>query len=293
VQFQLPDDYYLKDASQGYYAILFGGNTLQDNIYQYISNLQDGIVVIIDDPERFPIRSEGIFVASGFQANIALSKTIRENLPYPYSDCQEADSVDTLLSREMKRLGYAYTRDNCMILCEQKQNINMRGCYDVRLPAILNARPCLTLDDYTAMNIPFFNYTECFNYCPFECKTITYTTSISYAAYPTVNYCRDNDTLSFLNSVYLTNFSSSEYFKDRMASVVIKFKKFTYTEVVDSPVMYVGDLISNIGGTLGLFVGISVLSFVEIIELIINIIFIYYNKWKNEKTSNAKNLSSA
>jgi hypothetical protein len=47
--------------------------------------------------------------------------------------------------------------------------------------------------------------------------------------------------------------------------------------------IYIGDLIANIGGTLGLFVGVSLLNFVEIIELIINLCFIYCNKLETRK----------
>ena len=36
------------------------------------------------------------------------------------------------------------------------------------------------------------------------------------------------------------------------------------------------DLISNIGGNLGLFIGISFLSFAELIELLVEIIYIIF-----------------
>jgi len=38
------------------------------------------------------------------------------------------------------------------------------------------------------------------------------------------------------------------------------------------------DLISNIGGSLGLFVGISFISFLELFEILVEIIFIYSEK---------------
>ncbi len=45
------------------------------------------------------------------------------------------------------------------------------------------------------------------------------------------------------------------------------------------------DLISNIGGNLGLFIGFTFLNFVELIELIIEIIIISVKK---KKSSNGK-----
>jgi hypothetical protein len=38
------------------------------------------------------------------------------------------------------------------------------------------------------------------------------------------------------------------------------------------------DLVGNIGGQLGLFIGISLLSFIEIIELFIDFIIFCFNK---------------
>ena len=43
-------------------------------------------------------------------------------------------------------------------------------------------------------------------------------------------------------------------------------------------------LIANIGGLLGLFIGVSFLSFGEIIEIIIEIFFIIFEKKKERKT---------
>jgi hypothetical protein len=107
----------INQSGRGLYLELFTGfsDTIKNKIYE---SSQMGVVIIIGDQEKFPIKTNGIVISPGSQANVVLSKTITENLPSPYSDCQDADAVDTLLSREMKRLGHAYTRQNCMFFCE-------------------------------------------------------------------------------------------------------------------------------------------------------------------------------
>lgn len=50
------------------------------------------------------------------------------------------------------------------------------------------------------------------------------------------------------------------------------------------------DLIANIGGNLGLFIGVSFLSFAEIIELILEIFFYYVEKRNNSTEKNSINL---
>ena len=64
-------------------------------------------------------------------------------MAYPYSDCYYSDKIDTILSREMKKLDLVYNRRNCLLLCEQKMIIDKIKCYDSRLPPILGAiKPC-------------------------------------------------------------------------------------------------------------------------------------------------------
>lgn len=48
----------------------------------------------------------------------------------------------------------------------------------------------------------------------------------------------------------------------------LSYRKFYEVQKVD-----IIDLISNIGGTLGLFLGMSFLSFVEVIDLFLNVLF--------------------
>jgi hypothetical protein len=51
----------------------------------------------------------------------------------------------------------------------------------------------------------------------------------------------------------------------------------TYTTITELAKQEFLDLISNIGGNLGLFIGISFLSFAEIFELLFEIVFILFN----------------
>ena len=67
-------------------------------------------------------------------------------------------------------------------------------------------------------------------------------------------------------------------FKKNILSLTIYYPDLSYTKISESPKLSTSNLISNIGGTMGLYVGISLLSLVEIIELIIEIILIIMKK---------------
>jgi hypothetical protein len=283
--------YTINRSGEGFYIEVFAGVTdlSRDRFY---APKQKGIVVIIEDQVKFPIKTNGIIVRPGSQANIVLSKTTTENLPLPYSNCQYAEMIDTLLSREMTRLGVLYTRKNCMVFCEQKLIVDKLGCYDARLPAILNAQPCLTHNQFRNIVNLTLDFNECFPYCPFECNSIEYSVSISYGDFPTWNYYVDLTWNKFDLYAWLFQNETFNYvdFRESFAAVRIYFDELKSTDIADSPAMLVGDLIANIGGTMGLFVGVSVLSFVEIIELSINLFFIYYKKSMQKRDNQNSNL---
>ncbi len=58
----------------------------------------------------------------------------------------------------------------------------------------------------------------------------------------------------------------------------VYFKELKYTLMSQQPQMELSNLISNTGGILGLFLGISFLSFIELVELAIIIMYSVFDK---------------
>jgi hypothetical protein len=222
----------------------------------YDSNYHSGIVLKIADQIGFPLLDYGIYLPSGTYSQIRLTKTVTDSLPYPYSDCQDANSVDTLLARELRKLNLTYTRRNCMTLCRQKLIIDELGCYDMTLPPILGANPCTDHDDFYYLNSVTENFSECFLNCPFECHVVNFETSIT----------NHQLTKSYFGHMEI----------EKTAIFTLIYDQLQYTYLSSSPMMTVLDLIANLGGTLGLFIGVSILSFVEIFELGLEILFVFF-----------------
>jgi len=105
----------------------------------------------------------------------------------------------------------------------------------------------------------------CTPMCPLECDSIKYDTSISF-----------------------TKFSKNEFislFKingtiETLISIDIYYENLEYTSISQLPKMNVIDLISNIGSNLSLFIGISFISFAEIIEILGEILMIFFENKK-------------
>lgn len=57
----------------------------------------------------------------------------------------------------------------------------------------------------------------------------------------------------------------------------------SYMKITEKPSILVYDLMPNIGGTMGLFLGISALSFVEFLEIGIELVAFYIRKNRGHK----------
>jgi hypothetical protein len=103
----------------------------------------------------------------------------------------------------------------------------------------------------------------CTPLCPLECDSIKYDTSISFTKF-------SNNEFEFLFDL---NGSI-----DNLIWIDIYYGNLEYTSITQLPKMNPFDLISNIGSNLMLFIGISFISFAEIIEILGEIVIILFEK---------------
>jgi len=94
----------------------------------------------------------------------------------------------------------------------------------------------------------------CEEQCPMECDSISYSLTIQ--------------------SNYL-NLSGNSH-------VNIYYPDFYYTSITEQPKMTFDNLIGNLGGLLGLFIGGSLISFFEIFELLISVLVIMFKNRKKK-----------
>ena len=100
----------------------------------------------------------------------------------------------------------------------------------------------------------FFRFNnECNLLCPLECDKM------------------------ILSTVY-SQTTNNNKLKDKV-ELSIFYDSLSLIEVTEYPKLSLVDFISNMGGTFGLFLGMSVLSFLELVEIFFEmIVFILFNK---------------
>ena len=78
--------------------------------------------------------------------------------------------------------------------------------------------------------------------------------------------------------VVFSNFETYEDVQKSYYSMAIFYKDMKYTLISEDENYVLADLVSNIGGILGVFIGISFLSFIEIFEILFEILSIIFFK---------------
>jgi len=123
---------------------------------------------------------------------------------------------------------------------------------------------------------------SCYAKCGVSCESVTYELTTAFSNYPTQWY---SDILlnnsKFLNLVvnntpnYTMDYPTFESLQETLLMVNVYYEELFYTEIEDEPKLEFETLLSLIGGYMSLFLGMSLLSLVEFIE-ILYIIFDYY-----------------
>jgi hypothetical protein len=230
----------------------------------------------------------GVHVPSEMASYINIAKTITKSKEYPYSICtKNLNDINSYPSDFYKYIisqnKTIYEQEKCLGLCYQRYIIDKCNCYDGDFPLPQNHQDyhlCLTLPDIFCDLSGFITFFSdgnkinelCSEDCPKECDTITYSKSLSIKTFPTKQFAELIGNDSKVKSIFPpgTNLSY-EFVKANFLTVRIYYDKLSYTEITESEKLSPFNFLSVIGGTASLFLGISLLSFIELIEIIIEV----------------------
>lgn len=234
-----------------------------------------------------------IQVQPGTEANIAVDRTEIKQLPQPFGDCYESQtSAKTDLIIKTVNLTGNYTQQYCLQLCFEEFLVEFCDCYDNSVPLFAKSyivtskslKTCPKFIDsiynceYLIKKLFYNNINDkaCLKSCPKECEYVTYKTSVSYSKYPSDDYMKllsNNLTTKYV----LNGVEDLEIKKENIVSLNIFYKNSKYKTIEEQAAIELGIFVVNFGGTLGLFLGCSVLSFLELFEILIELILHRFN----------------
>ena len=306
-------------------TMFLGGllNSLKLELYTDITTIQNDNIFSTDNGFNIFISNqsdldsnnmEGISIPLGYSTKIALNRQVMRKEPKPYSKCtKDLNSIDSYNSEVFKKTFASrgvYFYVECVRLCLQKyfnENCGCRNLYFPRYSDEKMLRNCFiddNLNDVICISNGYFNFSRNLDYlnscdCPLECEKTSYTYTISYAEFPTKNYADYLlETYPFLKSKVLNdkfNNNSDEnnkyqILRKSLARVEIFYDELKQTVISENVKMELSDMVSNIGGVLGLFLGLSFLSLFELVEIILNIFIIVFKEAIISKTDRVNSI---
>lgn len=216
--------------------------------YLLSNNHGAGMKIVVHERGSVAFTSvKGLNIAPGFEYNIGVGKEIHKRLQPPYAQVNCIDSDD-------------YSYESCLEKCHNNIRYNKCGCNftskgpdGCTMAVIGNSNQCGSITPA--------EYQQC-KRCEPSCQEITYQMTISSLAYPSVvGY-------DILQSKF--NFNQTiEEVRSLLLQVKVYFNRMEYDLIEQHPSMGIHQLLADIGGQLGFFLGASCISIIEILEVLV------------------------
>ncbi|KAF6027068.1 hypothetical protein EB796_014629 [Bugula neritina] len=267
--------------------------TLFINQPNYIPVLspQAGVKLLIHKQGEVPqISEKGFNLAPGLKTSIALRYLVMERLEGEnYSNCTKRNERPLDDSLHDYYPGN-YSQQGCYKTCVQMLTIEKCGCANplYRVPARIRTCP---IENYNCVeevesSIDYENNCS----CPLPCWESQYLYTTTSSQWPSNNYepywkqsmqSRGKALSKILND------KTRQSIKEEFVNVEVYFDNLNYYLYKERASMTLEDLVGNIGGHLGLWIGMSVISFVEVFELIASLFAVCTKNFCFRKEINA------
>ncbi|EDO30893.1 predicted protein, partial [Nematostella vectensis] len=239
------------------------GLRLRLNVQQedHVSNfywLPAGFKVLVHDRKEYPIMEQtGFALQPGTHTFCSTKLKKYKNLPTPYNTKCGENITDF-----NRYFSVNYSMSTCGKQCLHDYGIKKCGCQPI-YPITMKLYCQKRIVFKNAPKILIFLFAaECFKkYCPVPCDYTKYETKLSYASAISNALARSLPT-------HLTESKDvADAFKN-VATLDVYFEELSYDKIEQKPSFDSWSLIGNIGGYLGLFLGMSVLTVMEFLDLL-------------------------
>lgn len=217
------------------------------------------------------------------ETNFVLKRNFVNKLPYPYSDCtidlrtNTIDSVDSSLYKGLLNSNITYSQYYCYVKAYRLNTYRKCGCV-LEIGDVSGVTNLCTTNEEQACDAKSFNvdfirndfYGEFDKDCPLECNTMYYDVTQNSQNFPTNTYARRLlKTHPFFRQAAETVNLTEQDVMESILRVNIYYSEIGYASLDELATYTANDMIGGTGGVLSLFLGVSLISFVEIIELIV------------------------
>jgi hypothetical protein len=264
-------------------------------MYLYMDNLDGdyyaltstfGAHIFVNNKSATPNMFDGFDCPVNTECNVALIRSFTYREPNPFSDCiTDLASYGSIFTNFFaQRTNRSYSRSSCFEYCYNRKLTDKCNCYYNSYPELTYGKQaCLTFEQFRCHIELFKEFykkeaeSNCSQECPNYCESNTLSYTINQAKFPSKNFnaillLRENllcmklfakscDLIkSQMDSNVLTLEDIEAKMENKVLAINIYYEDLSYTVIEETPKTKVFDVISAVGGNLGLFIGISFLS---------------------------------
>lgn len=233
----------------------------------------------------YDILNKCMYLRTGSLNYYSVERIFTEQLSEPYSDCLKDVSLfkgNKTIIDYIQKLNRKYSNDECLFHCSrlnalEKSNCSCNSTFETFekdcIKEVEAIRKCTERYLFNFRNKIENN--ECDTYCPMECDSISYAITSSSVSLP-FNGKITNQTKSVFGFLGFNKYETYEQLNKNFIAIYVYYKDLTYTHIGQEAKTPVFDLVSNIGGIVGVFLGVSFLSFIELIEILFECLFLKF-----------------
>ncbi|WKX91067.1 hypothetical protein Q1695_009701 [Nippostrongylus brasiliensis] len=225
---------------------------------------------------------------TGFVSSFGIKLKSLTRLPAPYGDCikQGKDGDFIYVSK-------AYSTEGCQRSCIQRHLATTCGCGDPRYPPFRTTkncpvddpvkRECLKREIQYAMRHPKTAGCKCRQ----PCSQDVYSVSYSASRWPAVPGDQSGCPMGMAPHHCLM------YKREQGAMIEVYFEQLNYESLLESEAYGLPNLLSDFGGQLGLWMGVSVITIMEVLVLVFDVVLTIFGLTTGRKQSYATKKATA
>ncbi|KAL8582114.1 hypothetical protein ACOMHN_004034 [Nucella lapillus] len=251
------------------------------DVEEYIRGItaDDGLQVSVHSPNSVPFpRDDGVAVSAGYHTKLSLTLIHIERQGQPYGDCSES-------SEYLEKYQISYSRQLCFRLCQQGEIHKSCNCRDetaddvnIVLNHTVHYKPCRNKKEVACMLRALWRYQSgavtcnCYN----PCTESKYEKSMSSRPWPNQEYAKHILVKTACRRItaekcQLLKTKDAHQLSREFVKLNIFYEDLNYENITEEPDYETVQFISDVGGTLGLWIGLSVLSLIEVFQLFVEL----------------------
>ena len=245
-------------------------------------------LLVYNQSNFYLIADYGINAGAGTALTLAVKRVIIDGLEEPYSKCDfvttpSPDKFNLTIYNLFVAANKTYSQVNCLVVCYRQLALSICECFDNVLkpiPENTTVKYCSTESEFSCISDLYRQIVlnkndsfHCLNSCPLECSSAYFTFTPFYSTFAKRSYAElllrnRSEAVYGLVGRHLT----PDEFRKNLVQVNIYYESMSYEYISQSPTTTWVTLLANVGGVLGLFIGMSLLSLVELIEMCLHML---------------------